>query len=150
MAPAAREWKGMGTEIRYECPECGHAVSFMPDGAIGAGVLMWILASSVVTAFFLYDKFGPGIIGWTIIALFWLGGGAVYAVDMHRRLRYPVTGAANSAELPKFKSGAPLRRAIGCIERLGFLGAPLVILAIMLAFLAIAVAIGFIGEALSN
>ena len=148
MAPAAREWKGMGTEIRYECPDCGHAVSFMPDGAIGAGVLMWVLASSIVTAFFFFDKFGPGTLGWAVIILFWLGGGAAYALDLRKRIRYPVSGEIKADMPSEPRDSNPLRKAIGWIERLGFLGAPLVLLAGMVAILAIAAAVGFIKDVL--
>jgi hypothetical protein len=149
MSHAERRWTGMGTEYVYQCPQCGYAVKLMPPGAVGSGILLWLVGSVLVTALFLTDRwYGPGIIGWALIGLFWFGGAAVYLPALWRLIAHPVTGQVPSPLPAEPADGDPLRRGIRSVERRGFFGAPLLLIAGAAAILLLAAAIGYINDVL--
>ncbi len=149
MTLAERRWTGTGTELVYECPQCGHAVTLMPPGAIGGGIVMWVVASSLVTALFMYDKwFGPGIVGWTVIALFWIGGAALYLPAIWRHVAHPVSGKAPSPLPAEEVDSDPLRRGIKSVEKRSFFGAPLLLIGVAAAILILAAIAGFVNDVL--
>ncbi|WP_127520513.1 hypothetical protein [Mesorhizobium sp. Z1-4] len=151
MALSERRWTGTGTELRYDCASCGYEVKLLPPGAVGSGILMWVAASTLVTALFMYDKwFGPGVFGWIVIALFWLGGAWVYLPALWKLRAHPVTGAAPSKLPDEQADPDPLRAGIKAIERKSLFGAPLLLIAAAAAILLAAAAIGYVNDVMLN
>lgn len=151
MALSERRWTGTGTELRYDCASCGYEVKLLPPGAVGSGILMWVAASTLVTALFMSDKwFGPGVFGWIVIALFWLGGAWVYLPALWKLRAHPVTGAAPSKLPDEQADPDPLRAGIKAIERKSLFGAPLLLIAAAAAILLAAAAIGYVNDVMLN
>ena len=151
MILAGRRWTGTGTELAYACSKCDYTVSMMPPGAVGAGILIWIVGSSLVTALFMYDKwFGPGVFGWIVIALFWLGGAWVYLPELWKLVAHPVTGEAPSRALEEAPDSDPLRAGIKAVERRSFFGAPLLLIGGAAAILLLAAIIGYVNDVILN
>ena len=151
MALTERRWTGTGTELGYACASCGYEVKMLPPGAAGSGLLMWVVASALVTALFMYDKwFGPGVIGWIVIALFWLGGAWVYLPALWKLRTHPVTGSAPSKLPEEQPDSDPLRAGIKAVERKTFFGAPLLLIAGATAILLLAAAVGYVNDVILN
>lgn len=151
MTLSARRWTGTGTELGYSCTSCGYEVKLLPPGAVGSGILMWVAASTLVTALFMYDKwFGPGVFGWIVIALFWLGGAWVYLPALWKLRTHPVTGAAPSKLPDEQADPDPLRAGIKAVERKSLFGAPLLLIAAAAAILLAAAAIGYVNDVIAN
>ncbi|MBO6900738.1 MAG: hypothetical protein JJ864_05270 [Rhizobiaceae bacterium] len=151
MALTERRWTGMGTEFGYLCGKCGYEAKMLPPGAVGSGILIWALASTLVTALFMYDKwFGPGVFGWIVIAMFWLGGAWVYLPALWKLRTHPVTGSRRSKLPEEQPDSDPLRVGIKAVERKTLFGAPLLLIAGAAAILMLAAVVGYVNDVILN